>query len=347
MQTLKFLSFLCSVGLVFGEVRVYVNPQQYFNNTDNFANRIIYFFIEKKSDQSVCLQIQPPPFYPSDYTFLTQGIAYIDSKKVVQNYTADEVATLGEVEITFTVEAIPNKSSLSGYALFGQIFEWNLSLNLTSPFYYDLQSANLSVGNGIEILNTTKINPANRFLIFYSNILNANYWVSGNLGVFFSNSLTTNSLVIEPKPNTATSTDVTITLDLSKIQAVAVGVYSMYFTFQMVAIQPSTTFLNVTNDLSNVQVTQINYLTNSILSINGYLQDKNDLYQISTIDKIILRNNKKLLLDQYTATLAAMKVQWDNFAALPGLTRSEKSLIRQMQAFILAAQINTAKLTFD
>ena len=338
---------LSLTGLVFSEVRVFEDPQQYFNNTENYANRIIYFFIEKYSDGSVCLQIQPPPFYPSDITFLSKGIAYIDSKKVVQNYTYDQVKTLGKVDITFTVEAIPNTRSFGGYVLFGQMFQWILSMDPTSPFFYYLQSTNLTMGNSLEILKVPQYNPTDKFLLIYSKIKDLYFWSSGSLGIFLSNSLTENTLVSETARNTPTTTDITINIDLSKFEAVAVGVYSMYFQFQMVAIKPNTTFSQVINDLSNVQVIQINYLASTILSINAYSDSSNELYDPTPADQVILKSNKKFLLDQYNATLAAMKVQWDSFAKYPGLTTSDIQLIKQMQAFIFVSQNTTAQFQLN
>ena len=339
----KILAALWSGSLLFGEVLVYVDPQQYFNNTDNYANRIVYFFIEKRADGSVSLQIQPPPFYASDYSFLSKGIAYIDSKKVLQNYTADQVASLKEVDITFTVEAIPNTKSPNGYVLFGQMFQWIINLDPTTTSYYSLQSTNLSMGNSLEVLKIAQYNPSDKLLMMYSKIQDLYFWSSGAEGIFLSNSLTENTLVQERRGKTPTNTDITISVDLSKIPAIATGVYSMYFQFQMVAIEPTTTFLQVLNDLSNVQVIQINYLTNSILSINAYLDSKNELYVPSPVEQDILRHNKEFLFDQYNVILAAMKEQWDEFAQQPRLSTQTLSLIRQMQAFIFAAQNSTAK----
>jgi hypothetical protein len=343
----KFLSIVGLFVTLYGEVRVYRNPQQYFNNTQNYANRIVYFFIEKTNDGSVCLQIQPPPFYPSDQKFLSQGIAYIDCPKVVQNYTPEQVATLGVVDITFSVEAYPNIRIPTGYALFGQLFEWNIFLDPRSLDFYSLQLSNLSGGNSLQVLKIEQYNPDDKFLVIYSKLEEMNFWASGNQGVFISDRLTDNVLFKQTTPKTPTTVDLTLSVDLSRIPIVAEGVYTMYFQFQMAAIEPSTTFLTVLTDLSKIQVIQINYLENSILSINAYFDSKNTLYTPDPTEQAILRKNKTFLYDQYTAILEAMQIQWDGYAATAPLTPAEFTLIKQMQAFISVSLSSVEKFQLN
>lgn len=330
---MKIGFFLCLCVFLSAEVKLIENPSQGFNTVDNYANRIVYFFILKNNDGSVTLQVEPPPFYPSNASLFAAGTAYIDCPKVLKNYTAKEVATLSTGEITFTVEANPNPNSLNGYSLYAIAFPWMSNLDVTSPSFYAIQST-----------DSVAVNPNIGGVTLFSDVLGYTNWVISTQGVFYSSSLTDNVWIETIQPNKKIDKTITITVDLSAINGALAGIYSMYFFFQMSAIDRSETFLTMITNLSNLQQTQLNYLTQNITIIDSYLIGNNTLYNPSTYEKGVLVVNRGVLYDQYISQLEAITKQWEEFAALPNLSSSSKSIIVNMQAFLVASVANLSAI---
>jgi len=330
---MKIGFFLFLLAFLNAEVTLIENPSQGFNTVDNYANRIVYFFILKNNDGSVTLQVQPPPFYPSNASLFAAGTAYIDCPKVLKNYTAKEVATLASGDVTFTVKAKPNPNSLNGYNLYAIAFPWMSNLDVTSPNFYAIQST-----------DSVAINPNIGGVTLFSDVLGYTNWVISTQGVFYSTSLTDNVWVKTITPNEEIDKTITITVDLSAIHQALAGIYSMYFFFQMSAIDRTETFQTVITNLSNLQQTQLNYLTQNITMIDSYLIGNNNLYDPTTYEKGVLVVNRGVLYDQYTLQLEAISKQWAEFAKYPNLSATSKSIIANMQAFLVASVANLSAI---
>ncbi len=330
---MKIIFFLCLLSFLSAEVRLIENPSQGFNTVDNYANRIVYFFILKNNDGSVTLQVEPPPFYPSNASLFAAGTAYIDCPKVLKHYTLKEVATLTTGDITFTVKGKPNPNSLNGYSLYAIAFPWLCNLDVTSPSFYAIQST-----------DNVAVNPNIGGVTLFSTVLGYTNWVISTQGVYYSSSLTDNVWIKTIKPNHEIDKTITITVDLSAINQALPGIYSMYFFFQMNAIDRNQTFPAMITNLSNIQQTQLNYLTQNITIIDSYLIGNNNLYDPSIYEKSILVTNRKVLFDQYKAQLEAISKQWAEFAAYPNLSSSTRSIILNMQAFLVQSVANLSTI---
>ena len=334
---------LCFLSL-FGNVKLTPNPQQYFNGTENFANRVVYFFVQKNGDGSITLQIEPPPFQDGYLKFLDEGIAYIDCDKVVKNYTAAEVATLGDVDISFTVKAYANKKSTAGFNLYNVAYQWSFFLDPRSTHYYQLQQFNNAAGT----------NPTFGGQVFYSDMLGMKHWVSNTDGVFLTASGVDNVLL--KQETAATDGTITMTIRINFAQFVSqvstinnnatavppAGIYSMFFFFEMTSLNLSEALIDTMNNYLLLQQTQLNYLYNNILWIDGFLDGNSTLYDPNLADQVIIKVNRQDLIDQYNTMLAIVTAQWDGFAALSNLTPAQAAVITSMQTYLVTAQSNTA-----
>lgn len=348
MQTLRQIGFFLSLyfsPLLYGEVLLYPNPAQQYNTVSNFANRVIYLFVQVGEDGSVTLQIETPPIYPQDETLVNSGIAVINCKKVLQTYTAKEAAALDLVNISCTVEAMPNIFSADGYSLYASLFQWLVNLDPKSTLYYQLQSQNITLPYSLDALNNVNFNSNNGEFSVYSDILTHNKWVSAADGAFLSPSLTDNAFFSTTTAKAAAAQEFTFQIDFKKLPLSTAGTYSFYMVIQMMPIPSTTTLMDRLTYYSDLQQTQVFYLYNSILAIDAYLNGKNTLYVPLPAQQLILYTNRSFLLDLYDKTLAAMKVQWTAYSALPNLTPDEKSLIGQMLVYIAGAEADQASLS--
>ena len=322
------------------------SPTQWFNSTENYANRTVYFFIGKQEDGSVFLQVEPPPFYPSDQKFIDAGVAYIDAAKVLQTYTAEEVATLTEVPITFAVNAFANPALNQGYQFYGVIFQWGVNLDPKSVHFYKLQSVNTTAQYGIvQNLQQYRYNQSNGELTIYSDLDTYNTWLGFTNGAYLSPTFTYNYLFEKTEAADDETVYFTINVDFTQIAALATGTYTLTFKFQMNALSLSQPFATTIQNTSNTQVIQVNYIYNSIIGVDAYLDGNNTMYDPNPVDQEILRTNKTMLINKYNDTLDAMTIQWDGYAAMTGLSVSSRNLIKSMQSFITTAKANEANFS--
>ncbi|MCH9622115.1 MAG: hypothetical protein S4CHLAM20_15500 [Chlamydiia bacterium] len=338
-----YLFCLCFISL-FAEVTLIQNPAQQFNSSDNFANRVVYFFVEKATDGSVTLQLQPPPFYPFDQNYINAGFAYIDSDKVVKTYTKDEVANLKNVDISFTVKAFANTQSANGYNFYATAYQWFFNLDQRSDHYYQLQQFNNAYGT----------NPSIGGHALYSDVLNMKHWVSTSDGVFLTTSDIDNVLVQVNKAATNTSYTFTVRIDLSQLTAAPSrtdpsvlveappGIYSLFFFFEMQALDLNQPFEDTLTNYASIQTTQMNYLYNNVIWMDGMLDGSSALYDPSIADQVIIRVNRASIISQYNRTLAAITTQWNGYAELPNLSTQSSSLINDMLATIATYEANKA-----
>lgn len=349
MQMRKWclLGLLGGVCHLYGEVVLFPNPAQRYNNEQNYANRVIYLFIQVNGDGSVTLQVQPPPFYPQDDEIVNSGLAIIDCEKVVQNYTAAEVSAATTGIITATVTAKPNTSSLNGYAMYANLFQWLVNLDPKSDTFYQIQSTNISLPYSLNALYNVSFNSNNGEFSIFSKIKGYTNWLSSSQGAFLSESLIDNAYFTTTDPKNPSSQDFTFEVDFTKLGGVTKGTYSFYLVIQMEPIFTSQTFLDTLSYYLNIQQVQIYYLYNSVLEVNAYLEGPNALYDPVPADQVILNTNRTFLIDQYNKTLDAMSVQWNAYAALPNLTSEQKTVITQMLTFITLSEANKSNFNLE
>jgi len=316
----------------YAEVKLIQNPAQGFNSSDNYANRVIYFFLQKNTNGSVTLQVEPPPFYPFDQNYINAGYAYIDSTQVLQNYTAAEVAAATDVDISFTINAYANKQISNGYDLFVSAYEWEFFLDPRSNHYYQLQQFNNAAGT----------NPSIGGSQVFSDVLGVKHWVSDSNGVFLTESELDGALVQVRTPATNTSHTFTIRIDFTQLSDVPSGIYSLFFFVQMSSVPSNQSFYDNLVYYADAQTTQINYLGNNIIWMNGYLVGSSTLYDPSAVDRAIVVTNRTNLINQYNDLLTNVTAQWTAFAATPGLDQQSKTLIAQMFSFLETAEANKA-----
>lgn len=328
MRWLLIVSFVWG----FSAVTLNVNPAQNFNDSDNYANRVVYFFVQVNTNGSVTLQVSPPPFYPGDTKYFNAGFAYIDCDDVIQNYTASQVANATEEDISFTIKAFANTSSSNGYKLYAQAYQWMFSLDPKSVNYYQLQQFNNAAGT----------NPNIGGFALYSDLLHMKHWVSNSDGVLLTESETDSALLNIETPKTDSTYDFTLRIDFSQFANAPAGIYSLFFFFQMTSQDLTQPFSDTLNYYLFVQQTQLNYLYNNILWIDGYLDGTSTLYDPSTADQVIIKANRQNLIDQYNSMLAVVTAQWEEFAALPNLSSASQTAIYNMQQYLITAEANTA-----
>jgi hypothetical protein len=335
-----WLAFLLLTISLEGDIILEPNPEQFFNSSANNANRQVYFFLNKGQDGSVFLQVEAPPFYPSDAKYINGGVAYIGVEKVLQTYTKEEVETLTDVDITFTVVANPNPILPEGYQFFGQVYQWGINLDPKAKSYYKLQSANITSQFGInQNLKDYRYNKDNGFLTIYSELLDYNLWLGSTTGAVLSPSLIYPYLVEVKEGNVQQQVQFTIQVDFTKIATLAVGTYSIYFIFGMFPVSLVEEFSKTLQKISDSQVIQVGYLYNTIIGINAYLDGSNALYDPLAADQQILEENKSGLVDIYNNTLDQMDQQWKNYAQMTNLTLTSKKLIASMLKYIAVSKV--------
>lgn len=336
--------FLCAgLKTLHAEIELFPNPAQQFNTTENYCNRQLYFFIQKNFDGSIVLQVQPPPYYDEDADLLDSGIAQFDIDTVIQTYTAAEAAALGEVNITFTVTAIPNDEADTGYILQAELFQWLLNTHYQSAFFENMQSFNLIYYSEDDLVDVN-INPDGGSSLIYFTVVDDNIWYSGQQSALLTDSLIDTAYYSTDTPNTTYSQDFTFRVNLTTISdESAPGDYSYYLVFQMEPLDPDITFLETMIAYGQVQQTQLNQLYDYILAIDGDLTfGSNQLYRPGAVEEAILNTNRTTTIAYFEDILNAMTVQWNGYAALKNLTTNERTVINEMLDFITLANTELA-----
>ena len=323
--------------ILFGKLRVYVDPAQQINTIKNYNIRNVYAFIQKNADGSVLLQTSPSPFSSFNKSLADAGAAYIDSPEVVKTFTKEEVTSNTHITITFNVIGYPNRDIQKGYQIYGIIPQWSYYLDINSQYYNQMQALKIPV-NAIFQLNNDNASTNNQLVYTYLDIIGFYKWVSTESGVYISKNSTNNIFYETNIGGVSPAQEQTLTVDSKFLSRVSPGIYTSTFIFRMQPIDEGQSFSQYLSDLSTIQITQMRFLYRNILNINAELNGTNNLYTRSPAQTAILKKNKALIVSEYKTLIAAMSSQWESFSSEDNLTTQSLSIIRNMQSFITTFQ---------